>query len=197
MAQSKDSRIKSWKTLTNDNGFEFKYPDCWEPRVDNPDEGDLGTTSAHDVAVTETSKCARPLLDDPQENHAGIGGGRGKTMTEEEVKKEINFREKNAPNDILRKELLYFKKFKVGSNDAIVYVDFHQMVGYSYIDWIAEIYCPTTKVTYGGPSIKDPDKSYYDKFKAGDLAMPEPEKTIFESVRCIEPKKKPEKKTKK
>jgi hypothetical protein len=42
-----------------------------------------------------------------------------------------------------------------------------------------ELYCPTIRVSIAGPTIKDPDPSYFEKFKSGDMAMPEPEKNHF------------------
>ena len=189
-AQSKDPRIKSWKTLTNDNGFEFKYPDCWTVRTDNPDEGKDSVTEARDLAIEEGAECKRPLFDPPQQNSIGISGGWDKLRSKEEAMKEITSIESHSQNKILRKEMLIFKHLKVGSDEVIIYVERLPNVNYVQIRWIMKVYCSSVKVSIGGPAIKDPDQVYFDKFKAGDLAMPEPEKTIFESIKCVEPKKK-------
>ncbi len=146
-------------------------------------------TEARDIAVEETKSCPKPLHNPPQLNSVGFSVGWDKP-TKEESKKTIQWREKNAKKNIARKDWLYFKHFKVGLDDATVVVEFHKGVKHTSIGWLTEIFCPTVKISFGGPSILDPDPSYFEKFKAGDMAMPEPEKTIFESIRCIKPKSK-------
>jgi hypothetical protein len=187
VTHAQDPRIKSWKTLTNENGFEFKYPDCWVVKPDNPDEMDKTTTSAHFVVVEETKSCARPLLNPPHQNLVGFNGGIVKS-TPKEALKEISILERNSKNKIARQEWLFFKHLKVGSDDAIVIITLNKDVKFTTIGWGMTLYCPMTQVSFGGPGIKDPDPSYFEKFKAGDMAMPEPEKTIFESIRCVKPK---------
>ncbi len=189
VAYAQDPRIKAWKTLTNDNGFEFKYPDCWVVKPDNPDETEKPIKSAHFITVEETKSCARPLLNPPHQNLVGFNGGIVKS-TPEEARKEIAILERNSKNNIARKEWLFFKRLKIGSDDAIVAVTFDKDVKFTTIGWGMTLYCPTGRVSFGGPGIKDPDPSYFEKFKAGDMAMPEPEKTIFESIRCVKPKSK-------
>lgn len=187
-ARSQDPRIKSWKTLANDNGFEFKYPDCWTVRPDNPDEMNMPVTVAHFVVAEESSSCARPLLNPPHQNLVGFTGGLDRTTKKESIK-DIEQMEKHAKSNLDRKEWLFFKRLKVGPDDAVTFVKFHKDVNYTSIYWAMELFCPTVKISYSGPAIKNPDSSYYEKFKAGDIALPEPEKTIFESIRCIEPRK--------
>ncbi|OFZ54542.1 MAG: hypothetical protein A2428_00355 [Bdellovibrionales bacterium RIFOXYC1_FULL_54_43] len=189
LALAQNPRIKSWKTLTNDNGFEFKYPDCWTLRPDNPDEMEMPVTAAHFVVAEETKACARPLLNPPHNNLIGFTAGIRAT-TKEESLKIIKRWEKAAKNAIERKDWSFFKRLKFGPDDAIVVVEFHNDIKYNWIAWRTEIFCPTVKISFGGPAIKDPDPSYFEKFKAGEMAMPEPEKTIFNSIRCIEPKRK-------
>src|SRR5690606_13040158 len=54
------------------------------------------------------------------------------------------------------------------------------------IRWKMEMTCHGYKIFIGGPSIGYPDESYFKKFKAGDMALPEPYKSIYDSVRCTE-----------
>jgi hypothetical protein len=187
-ALGSDSRIKAWKTFSSNYGYVFKYPDCWDIKPDNPDELDTPVQDAHDIALEESKKCVRPLLNPPHQNIVGFSAGRVKTPQKDKLLKELNSLEKNSVSKIDRKDWLYFKHFKIGLNDAYVDVRFEKMVGYSYLFWEAVLYCPTYEVLFSGPAIKNPDQTYFDRFKAGDIALPEPEKTIFESIHCTEPK---------
>src|ERR1700722_7064689 len=91
---AQDSRIKSWKTLANENGYEFKYPDCWTVRPDNPDETNDPVTKARDIALEETKNCAMPLLYPPQPNFLSFSAGWKRTPPHEEVLKKIESLEK-------------------------------------------------------------------------------------------------------
>jgi hypothetical protein len=188
-ALGSDSRIKAWKTFSSNYGYVFKYPDCWVIKSDNPDELDTPLKDAHEIAVEESRSCARPLLNPPHQNVVGFSAGREVTQKKEDLFKEIKRRETDAPTNIARKEWLYFKHLKVDSNNALVDVRFEKNVGYTWIKWEMTLYCSGFKVFYSGPAIKNPDQTYFDRFKAGDIALPEPEKTIFESIHCTEPKK--------
>jgi hypothetical protein len=188
-AQTVAPAIKSWKTFRSDFGYEFKYPDCWKTGINDPDENG-STETVKDVLVEETSVCSRPRLDPEIPNGLGFRAGWDPPKTKEAARKEIEFREKNSSNDIARKEDFLFKKLKLGSDDAIAWVEFLPNGDYKDIRWKLTIYCSNWWVSVGGPTIRNPDKSYFDKFKVGDLALPEPEKTILESIRCVPPKQK-------
>jgi len=188
-AQATDPRIKSWKTLTNENGYSFKYPDCWTVVTNNPDETEDPVTKAKDIAVEETKACARPQLDPQLQNGIGISAGWTKTSPKEEILKKLERLEKDSSNNISRKDWMFFKHFKIDSDEAYIVVNLYKDVHYNWIRWEMTLYCPKYEVIYGGPAIKNPDQSYLDRFKAGDIALPEPEKTIFESIHCTDSKK--------
>jgi hypothetical protein len=150
---------------------------------------DTPVTEARDLAVVEAKTCARPSLNPPHQNSVRISGGWVKT-TQKQSHKDILQKEEHSKNNIARNEWLLFKHIKIGTDDAIIEVGFHKEGQQTTIGWTMELYCPTERISFSGPAIKNPDPSYFKKFKAGDIAMPEPEKTIFESIRCIEPKTK-------
>lgn len=177
-AYAQDPRIKSWKTVANENGYEFKYPNCWKVVTNNPDETNDPVTKARDIAVEETEGCARPLLDSPQPNGISFSAGWKKTPPRDELLKKIAKAETNA------KSFLFFKRTKPTAGNGYVYADLHKDVGFTWIRWEMKLFCPNYEVFYSGPTIKNPDQSIMDRLKAGDIALPEPEKTIFESVRC-------------
>lgn len=184
-----DSGVKKWKTFTSDYGYEFKHPNCWKVLPNNPDETEMQPKGAHDVAVEESKVCSTQLLMPPHQNGVGISSGWSKSPSAEERKKKLDRIERNSAITISRKEWLYFKRFKNEDNDAYVYVQSYKEVGYSWIRWQMTLFCPVYEVTYTGPMVKNPDQSYFDRFKAGDIALPEPERTIFDSIRCVKPKR--------
>ncbi len=116
--------------------------------------------------------------------------------SQDEMPKDIDRTEKWSKLLVTRKEHLIVKRYKLGSNEAITYVENMPQPTYNEIRWHTELYYPTQKIIIGGLTIKEPGQSYYEKFKAGELALPEPEKTIYESIRCVEPKKKKSKSAK-
>jgi hypothetical protein len=88
-------------------------------------------------------------------------------------------------------ETFVFKNFKLGSVDAISWVEKFRGVGHD-IRWQTKVYCPDWWISITGPTIDEPniDKSMFEKFKKGDLALPEPYKTMINSFRCIPAKQK-------
>ena len=92
--------------------------------------------------------------------------------------------EKSSKNAIERKAWLLFKKLKRGADGGFTYVESHKANGYTWIRWEATLYCPKNEVRIAGPEIKNPEPALLEKLKNGDLGMPEPERTIFESIRC-------------
>jgi hypothetical protein len=60
------------------------------------------------------------------------------------------------------------------------------------IRWQTKVYCSDWWISITGPAIDEPniDKSMFEKFKKGDLALPEPYNTMINSFRCIPAKQK-------
>jgi hypothetical protein len=185
--ESKSGTIKSWQTFRSDQGYEIKYPDCWVVEIDDPDT--VGAISAApSIFIEESTKCSRVRFDPAIPN--GIGIVREMYKTKEAFAKDAMLTEKWNKARVEKKEDLIFKKYKVGKNEVFAYVEVVPSDS-SKIRWWTKIYCPSMRsFSITGPTIKNPNPSYYEKFKAGDLALPEPEKTIIESAHCVEPKPK-------
>ncbi|NJM10496.1 MAG: hypothetical protein HC883_06535 [Bdellovibrionaceae bacterium] len=82
-------------------------------------------------------------------------------------------------------EYLAFKRFKLGDVDVIGWVSEASVS--KDILWEMTVYCPGWWITVRGPGM-DREKvtpELLAKFKKGDLALFEPYKRIYESVRCI------------
>jgi hypothetical protein len=184
-ADAKEPVYKSWKIFKSDVGYQFKYPDCWEIRIDSPDEeGSL--EKVRNIAVDEGPSCVtKQLYKSVDPNGIGMTGGYGPKRTRSEAVKEIEFRERSAPGGDL-----VFKHFKLGDTDAIAWVE-HWPIG-KYIRWQTKVYCSDWWISITGPAIDElnVDKAIYAKFKKGDLALPEPYNTIINSIRCIPAKQK-------
>ena len=187
------SPYSSWKTFRSDYGYEFKYPSCWEVHQDSPDEPAPTRSAEKVIAVDETASCPRPRMHPDVPNGIGIMGGLHPLKSKEEGLKKLQLTLRNGDTWIGRRALpdgwQVYKHIKVDTHgEAVVYVE---NVNYDHnIRWKMTLYCPTQRIDFSGPQIKNPDESYYRKFKAGDMATPEPEKTIYESIRCVAPKKK-------
>jgi hypothetical protein len=189
-ADSQNPPIKSWKTFKSDVGYEFKYPDCWKVGFgDVNEQGPLWTLKY--LSVLETERCSRKEFSTSSPKGIGFSVGNGDRGSRKSTEKEIALREKNAPGDLQRKEKLAFTKIKLGSADALAWVQ----VEAGYLQWQVKLYCPDWWISVAGPMINNAniDPTLYDKFKKGDLAMPEPEKTVVESIRCIPAKQKTDK----
>jgi hypothetical protein len=52
--------------------------------------------------------------------------------------------------------------------------------------WL-QLYCNDRKISFTGPMIERPGRSFDEKFKRGDTALPEPERTIYDSIKCTSP----------
>lgn len=197
-AEEKTPEYKNWKTFRSDYGYEFKYPDCWAVKGDGPDEPEMATPISKNMFITETEICKRPKMDVDVPNGIGISGGWDHLKSRDDALKRLARSEKNSDITVKRDEWKIYKRLKQdGTNEAFIYVENNHKIGYTYIRWQMDFYCPTEVISITGPSIKDPDENLLKKFKAGDLALPEPEKTIYESIRCVKPKKSPMNKVKK
>lgn len=176
-----------WKVFENGYGYQIKYPDCWEMFIDDPDEEGPFDTIRH-ISIQETAACSTKRLYEDVPNGIGISVNIEK-RTPGEALKEIEIRKKRAPqND----DQPAFKCFKVEKKDAIGWVEKINFLG--DLRWMIKVYCPDWWITLGGPSM---DHTHVTdelraKFKKGDLAYPEPYKTIVDSIRCIPAKKKSE-----
>lgn len=182
-ADIKNPGIKSWETFKSDFGYEFKYPDCWELRIDDPDEEGAIQTIKH-IFVAEGSTCARARFSTSVPNGISVVGGVGPLKSKSDAAKEVESREPRMKRSIERKEYLIYKRYKVGADDAVAWVE-SMPEKHEDIRWHLKLYCSKWWIEITGPDIDNADISYLEKFKKGDLALPEPEKTILESVRCI------------
>lgn len=181
---------KNWKTFRSNYGYEFKYPDCWSVGGDGPDEPAVASGPAKDIMTEESDACRRAKMDPEASNGIGISAGWHPLKSIEEGLKKMDSVEKHGDNNVVRDEWKIYKHLKIdGGGEALIHVENNHNVSYTWIRWKMEIYCPTQQISFTGPSIRNPDESYIKKFKAGDLALPEPEKTIYASIKCVEPKK--------
>lgn len=72
-AEEKPSANKSWKTFRSDYGYEFKFPDCWELKINDPDE--IGNfEKIKNIAVVEGQKCATSRRSQSAPNSVGFMG---------------------------------------------------------------------------------------------------------------------------
>jgi hypothetical protein len=179
--------IKSWKVFRNDNGYELKYPDCWNAQINDPDQEGAVTTSK-DVIFGELPPCRRPRF------HKYVPNGISTSAwlnfnSRAEVVVEREGRAKLVMSGVRKN--LGVARFKAGTDDAIMYVE---VPSEGKIRWIAQIYCSKNFIIgTSGPTMDDSSaiySEYIKRLKAGDLSPPEPEKTILESIRCTEPKAK-------
>jgi hypothetical protein len=185
-ADSSSPQIAKWKTFRSDSGFELKYPDCWTVQIDDPDNS-MPLTEALDILVGESTGCPkpRPRFDPETPNGIGISGWEV-FKTKEEATKDLAREEPWIKAEILRKEKLAGKRRKLGSDEAVTYIE---ILPYNIIRWKTKLYCPHQRaLMIGSPTIKNPKPEMLEKIKAGDLNPPEPERTIIESIRCVEPR---------
>jgi hypothetical protein len=183
---AREPAYKSWKTFKSDVGYQLKYPSCWEIHIDWPDE-DGPLEKVRHISVDEGPSCAtKQLSEDIYRNGIGIVGGSGPKQKKSEAIKEIEFRKKFAQGDVARGDDFVFKHFKLGDADAITWVEKNSSLAKD-IRWQTKVYCPDWWISITGPAIDEPniDKSMFEKFKKGDLALPEPYKTMINSFRCI------------
>jgi hypothetical protein len=183
---AKEPVYKGWKVFKSEVGYQFRYPDCWEINIDMPGEhGPL--EKVRNISVNESPRCSiRVLL-----NGISIMGGSGPRQKKSEAIKEIEFRKKFAAGDIARGDIFVFKHFRLGDADAIAWVEKYRALTKD-IRWQTKVYCPDWWISITGPAIDEPniDKSMFEKFKKGDLALPEPYNTMINSFRCIPAKQK-------
>lgn len=195
-ADEKVFTYKNWKTFKSDFGYEFRYPDCWSVEGDGPDEPRVASGSSKDIFIGESKTCARAKMNPEVPNGISVSAGWGPLISKDDAIKKIETSQSGSEVAIQRDEWKIYKRIKVGSGgEAYIYVENEKF--YKWIRWDMGLYCPSQYIHIVGPSIKNPAESYDKKFKADDLALPEPEKTIYESIKCIEPKKKSSPKMKK
>jgi hypothetical protein len=185
-ADSNSLQIATWKTFRSDSGIELKYPDCWTVQIDDSDHS-MPLTEALDILVGESTACPKPRPRFDSETSNGISfSGWEVFKTKEEATKDLNKMEPWIKAEILRKEKLGGKRRKLGADEAVTYIE---IMPYNRIRWEIKLYCPHQRAfLISGPVIKDPKPEMLEKIKAGDLNPPEPERTIIESIRCVEPK---------
>lgn len=188
-SEDKTPIYKSWKIFRSDYGYEFKYPDCWSLEPARADEPGSIKSTTREISMHEARLCERPQFYPPYQNSVNVIGGWNPLKSKDEGLKKLRLAEMGSDTTVKRDDWKIYKTLTIGSDNAFVYVERFKMVGYEYIQWQMDLYCPTQLIRITGPAIKDPGESYNKKFKAGDLALPEPEKTIYESIRCVEPKK--------
>lgn len=173
----------SWQTFHSDQGYELKIPSCWFPRIDDPDDKGAVTEVKH-VAFYEDSTCVRPQHDETP-NRIGIGT-ETKFKTSDSRAAEIDQFEGYMKRRFAEKENLFLKRYKIGSGEVISYVRY--MDSKNRIQWRTRLFCPSRAFDIMILTLKNPDQQYFDKFKKGDFGLPEPEKTILDSIKCVSPK---------
>ena len=180
---------KHWKTWRSDWGYEFKYPSCWVLRVNNSDEPQTVTPKSKELSVMETNRCARPQMAKYVPNGIYISGGADPLKSVAAGQKQIKSILVHAKNNVIRNVWKTYKHIKINGNDELFWVGVDHDVNYREYRWKVNLYCPTQMISFSGPYIGNPSKTYDNKFKAGDLGIPEPEKTIYASIKCIPSKK--------
>lgn len=211
-AEEKKIEYKKWKTLQNINGFEFKYPECWNIIIGGSEEEETDPAKMKFPYIVEGDSCKTPLL----RNGSGSNGV-GFSMYQDPYKSRKEY------DDIVKNREKWAKDITRSISDnelkdrSILVINFTKNENYlstAYAEWLdrphpkaklpkgsirwkMELYCPHQHISIGGPIIDNPDPSYIAKFQKGDIALPEPYKTIYESIKCIEPKKVEKKKIKK
>lgn len=187
-AFSKEAPIhKSWHTFQNNYGYEFKYPECWIVSNGSPDEeGELNTVSI--IGLREKESCLRAAGD--KDISHGIGFLFLKKIKSDDIKKSVLSQMEISKIQLKNKDWLVFKKIDIeGGGGAVMYVDYQSQLPKT-IRWVMKLYCPSSEFLIAGASTTNPPKELLQKFEKGDLAVPEPEKKVFESIRCIKPKMK-------
>ena len=187
-AKSNHYAYKHWKIWRSAYGYEFKYPRCWVVEVDSPEESQIVSPISKSLSVTETAKCKRAGIDWAYETASGLSISPVSVQNHKLSEREIYRLEKTSKLHILRGDWGIFKETKVGSAVAVYYVRLIKEVNYKYAQWEYELLCPSEEINVRGPAIKITNGLYSRKFKAGDLALPEPEKTIYASIKCVHPK---------
>ena len=180
------TKSESWKVFESDFGYSFKYPACWGIRIDSPDErGHL--RQIHNLAVEEKT-CLTPPRDPEVNNGLGFQASLARhDKAAAAAKLEVVQREVSA--ELKNKNYLVSKTQKVDSDGTLVlYVESLSKLR-KIIRWRAELVCPTRLISIGGASLKNPSEEVLKELAAGSLAIPEPYKTIFASVKCSKDKK--------
>lgn len=178
----------NWKTFQSDFGYEFKYPDCWGMSTFESDE--VGPLSKmKNIHIEEKIDCLYP---EKKVDHKGaftfeFQGFRNKL----EKESEINKIEEDSKFNIKTKDWILAKKSTIGHVEtSFIYIE-HWNKKNKYLRWKAYIQCSNITVLATGPMIFNPDEHLMLSIKSGKNSMPEPENSIYESIRCIEPKIKP------
>jgi hypothetical protein len=186
--EAKELKAKTnWKTFQSDYGYEFKYPDCWEISIEDSDyTGPL--EKADGILLKQSEKCTNK---DFQSDGTGIS-----------ILIHNRFESKEKSITAISEKEAWFKNISK-TNYKLLMKDHKSENSYSYFEveqlyqnpksplkirWNMYLFCPLFEINFSGPLLEEPDTSYLEKFKKGDLGLPEPEKTIYESIRCIKTK---------
>lgn len=183
-----DSGVTAKKTLVNNFGFEVQFPACWEVSSDDPDQEGSFSKMRY-IFVGESASCKTEHRRTNRPNGVSI------SVTDNALKSAADF------SSFVKKQEDWFENMSKSnfgllmksskSEDSYSYSRvFYPDSLKSYIRWEKYLYCRHATLFINGPSLDAPVDSYLKKFKLGDLAMPEPEKSIVESIKCIEPKTK-------
>lgn len=189
-SQVKENKALEWTNFTSNHGYAFKHPSCWMVKIDNPDEkGPLQYIK--DIFVEESSSCARPKFSSEIPNGVGFGFYARKDSEELKGKSDIDQLEKWATSG---KNPLASRRIKLGNDEAIFYVE---TLSSGELRWNMMLFCSTYKIKVIGPTMQNPSSGLLEKIKGSNLEIPEPENTIYQSVKCISPKETPKKSTNK
>ncbi len=178
------SEYKEWKTFQSEYGYEFKYPACWSLDIDDPDEkGKL--EKIHNLVVTRKS-CKGANETRGKEFVSFTTGYKNFFYDSKALSDDAKvYYERRSKNEMEKGKLPHQKPNTMGDTEFINYVE---ILPESILRWRREIFCGQRRISVLGPEIPAPNNQYIEKLKTGDIALPEPERTIYESIKCMEPK---------
>lgn len=185
-----DEDTINWKTFQSDYGYEFKYPSCWRVEINSPDEkGDL--KKVNDLVVEYTENCANSSQ--ALNRQAAFAFEYRPLKSVSDRKREFLKLKEDSIFNLKNGSWIFFKKENEMGLERYIYIE-HFTKLKTYLRWNSHTICPHGTIYSVGPMIFNPDESLLTSIKLGDLSIPSPEKTIYESIRCIDPKIKKTKK---
>lgn len=187
--KSVPSSIKEWRNFETTKGFSLKSPTCWEIQNDDIDfEGPAEESST--IRLSESAACARPKLYEevhgPNSFQVAIFPLVFKTEKErlKELEHEIEVAKKvkATPELTEKRSRPFIRHLRIDGDDVIESV---RKLSNGTLRWSKVVYCKNlSKIRISGPMISHPHPKFLDRFENGQFSIPEPEKTIYESVRC-------------
>jgi predicted DNA-binding antitoxin AbrB/MazE fold protein len=174
----------NWKTFQSDYGYEFKYPECWEVGIsDFYEKGELKRIKS--LSLEAGKKCDSQIKNNGTDNLLSFNVVNGSRNSLTTVKKASDEVESHHQAQSMNNTYLYFKKT---SKNNPAQADVIEHYPDKNIRWIRDIVCNNIVLSVFGPTAANPDKLLLEKIKGGDMSLPEPINTIYESVKCTKPK---------